>query len=229
MNKQFVLLLFLWLILSVSCLGQDMFVQHGQASFYADRFHGRLTASGEKYDAGKLTAAHLTLPFGTLVRVVNTDNNRSVTVRINDRGPFVEGRIIDLSKEAAEKLDFLSRGVAKVRIEVVSSSTTDHPDIIVMQENDTRRNEEFYAVTVQKITPSGYGVQVGSFAELANLMRVTDKLNPDLKRRVTVHVGVINQVKVYRIIIGQYQNREEAEKIRHQLSDDYPDAFIYTF
>lgn len=88
----------------------------GLASYYADRFHGRLTANGERYDRQALTAAHRHLPFGTRVVVTRLDDRRAVTVRINDRGPFVRGRIIDLSHAAAQKLDMLRQGVVKVRV-----------------------------------------------------------------------------------------------------------------
>jgi rare lipoprotein A len=88
----------------------------GLASYYADRFHGRRTASGERYDRNAFTAAHRGLPFGTRVAVTNLDNGRSVTVRINDRGPFVKGRVIDLSHAAAVQLGMLQRGVVKVRV-----------------------------------------------------------------------------------------------------------------
>jgi len=86
------------------------------ASFYADRFQGRRTASGERYDRNAYTAAHRRLRFGTRVQVIRLDNGRSVTVRINDRGPFVKGRIIDLSRAAAEALGMLQAGVVKVRV-----------------------------------------------------------------------------------------------------------------
>lgn len=91
----------------------------GIASYYSERFHGRPTASGELYDSKGLTAAHPTLPFGTLVRVHNLKNGRSLVVRINDRGPFHRGRIIDLSGTAARSLGFFRAGKAKVRLEVV--------------------------------------------------------------------------------------------------------------
>ncbi len=91
----------------------------GIASFYADKFVGRTTASGEKYKHNKLTAAHKTLPFGTKVKVTNLSNKKSVVVIINDRGPFVKGRIIDLSKSAAKKLDFINQGITKVKIKVL--------------------------------------------------------------------------------------------------------------
>ncbi|OEC35544.1 rare lipoprotein A [Pseudomonas cuatrocienegasensis] len=89
----------------------------GQASYYGARHHGNKTASGERFDQNALTAAHRTLPFGTRVRVTNLRNERSVVVRINDRGPYARGRIIDLSRKAAEQLDMIRAGVVPVRVE----------------------------------------------------------------------------------------------------------------
>ena len=94
-------------------------IQTGKASFYADKFEGIQTASGEKYRHNKLTGAHKTLPFGTKVRITNLANDKSVEVIINDRGPYVEGRIIDLSKSAAEQLGFVNFGLADVKLEVI--------------------------------------------------------------------------------------------------------------
>jgi len=93
----------------------------GMASYYAHKFHGRPTASGEIYDESRLTAAHPVLPFGTLVRVTNLNNNNSVILKVNDRGPTAKGRIIDVSYTAARELDFVRQGVAKVKVEVVKS------------------------------------------------------------------------------------------------------------
>jgi rare lipoprotein A len=91
----------------------------GVASWYGAKFHGRTTASGEPYDMTDMTAAHPSLPFGTKVRVTNLENGRSVVLRINDRGPFAERRIIDVSREAAERLGFLGAGLARVRVEII--------------------------------------------------------------------------------------------------------------
>lgn len=93
------------------------FIQTGKASWYGKAFHGRRTASGERFDMNKLTAAHPTLPIPSYVKVTNTANGKSVVVRINDRGPFHGGRVIDLSKAAAQKLGFIQQGVATVKIE----------------------------------------------------------------------------------------------------------------
>ena len=91
----------------------------GVSSFYAEDFHGKLTANGEVYDMYGLTAAHKTLPLNTIVRVTNIENNKSLILRINDRGPYVKGRILDCSYGAAKKLEFVNQGTTKVKIEVI--------------------------------------------------------------------------------------------------------------
>ena len=95
--------------------------EKGIASFYSDALEGRATASGELYQSKKLTAAHRSLPFDTRVKVTNVKNNKSVVVRINDRGPFVDGRILDLSKKAAIQLGFVDQGIVEVRLEVLKN------------------------------------------------------------------------------------------------------------
>jgi rare lipoprotein A len=100
---------------------EPAFRQVGVASWYGPGFHGRRTASGERFDQNDLTAAHRKLPLGTEVRVTNLENGRSITVEINDRGPYVKGRVIDLSKAAARRLGMVEDGVAEVRIEATPS------------------------------------------------------------------------------------------------------------
>jgi rare lipoprotein A len=99
------------------------FIQDGVASYYAEEFDGRKTSSGETYNMNDLTAAHQTLPFGTIVKVTNKATGRSVTVRINDRGPFLKDRIIDLSRGAAEKIGMIGPGTAEVHLEVLEWGT----------------------------------------------------------------------------------------------------------
>lgn len=109
---------YIWLIallcITTSCARKV--TESGKASYYADKFQGRKTASGETFKQQRMTAAHPSLPFGTKVKVTNLNNGRSVKVRVNDRGPFVAGRIIDLSKKAARKLGMLQTGVAAVKL-----------------------------------------------------------------------------------------------------------------
>jgi rare lipoprotein A len=95
------------------------YIEEGFASYYSDAFEGKETASGEIFTQTGLTAAHRWLPFGTIVKVTNLENGKSILVKINDRGPFVPNRIIDLSKMASQKLGFYNKSIAKVRIEVV--------------------------------------------------------------------------------------------------------------
>lgn len=94
--------------------------QSGVASFYANKFNGRLTANGEIFSNSKMTAAHKTLEFGTIVRVTNRRNGREVTIRINDRGPWIKGRVIDLSRAAAREIGMLKSGTARVDIEILN-------------------------------------------------------------------------------------------------------------
>ncbi len=116
--KRKINLLALFILLISSSVSAQV-AETGNASFYADKYEGELTASGQVFSQSKLTAAHRTLPFGTKVRVTNLENQKSVEVVINDRGPFTASRIIDVSKSAAQKLDFISQGKTKVKIEVI--------------------------------------------------------------------------------------------------------------
>ncbi|MEK7256450.1 MAG: septal ring lytic transglycosylase RlpA family protein, partial [Bacteroidota bacterium] len=96
--------------------------EFGVASYYSDLFHGKPTASGELYDKDKLTCAHKTLPFGTIVKITRQDNKKSVEVKVNDRGPFISGRVVEISKAAAHRLDLVNDGSASVSVEVVKSA-----------------------------------------------------------------------------------------------------------
>lgn len=112
-------IIFSLLFIAICFSGYAQGTETGLASFYSDAFEGKKTASGEIYKSSKMTAAHRNLPFGTRVKVTNLSNNKSVTVTVNDRGPFVKDRILDLSKAAAVKLDYIDQGVTKVKIEPI--------------------------------------------------------------------------------------------------------------
>lgn len=122
MNASFKYYFVFALVFSFCCVsGYAQKTETGLASFYSDKFEGKQTASGEIYKGSKMTAAHRTLPFGTQVKVTNLTSQISVTVTVNDRGPFVKDRIIDLSKAAAVKLDLIDKGVVKVKIEPIKN------------------------------------------------------------------------------------------------------------
>jgi rare lipoprotein A len=245
-------------------MGQTGYVQEGKASFYADKFEGRTTASGERYSHSRSTCAHLTLPFGTLVRVTNLANNESLVVRVNDRGPFVPNRIIDLSRSAAEKLGFIQYGIADVKIEaiegegdstgppVATSYTNSKPKDVSRpkpqpqpkkveetpqkQVQEVKRPSpteiisssevELYSIDVTRQRPGGFTIQIGSYKELANLLRIADDLKTSLKKEVKVQVATINGEKVYRLMLGEFSSRRDAEAYQPKAAQLYPDCFI---
>ncbi len=117
--KLFKFILFLLMSATLTVQAQDDFA--GNASFYADKFVGRKTANGDIYSHNKYTCAHKSLPFGTKLRVTNLANNKSVVVTVNDRGPFVQSRVLDLSKSAAKEISMINQGIAKVSVEIIDA------------------------------------------------------------------------------------------------------------
>ena len=224
--KRYSLLGIFQLVIAVTLYGQ---VQTGKASFYADKFEGSPTASGEKYKHNKLTAAHRSLPFGTKVRVTNVANNESVEVVINDRGPFVENRVIDLSKSAAEKLGFVNQGLADVKVEVIDAGDGKGKTQTVMVDHVMVEEKEIYDFEVARLKATGFGVQIGTYQELVNLMRMSDNLKNSYKKKVAVQVKVVNGVKYYSLILGQTSNRSKAMTLLDEVKNKFPDAFIVDF
>lgn len=247
--KRIISLIFILAFVSTAAIAQ---VQTGKASFYANKFEGRLTASGVKYHHNKATAAHRHLPFGTKIRVTNMANNKSTVVEVNDRGPFVGGRIIDLSRSAAKKLDFIGAGVTDVIVEVVGNPGDAIKDLepvantkpnqqestTTASNNNTQNNsnanntvqpEEFYELSINRIKPDWYGVQIGSFQELANLIRLADNLKSSYQKNVTVQVKDINGIKIYSLVIGKFSKRKRADRFKERVNKRYPDSFIVDF
>jgi rare lipoprotein A len=217
---------FLFQLVALTIFGQ---VQTGKASFYADKFEGSPTASGEKYKHNKLTAAHKTLPFGTRIKVTNLSNSQTVEVTVNDRGPYVENRVIDLSKSAAEKLGFVNQGIADVKLEVIDAGDGKSSVPSTTVSNVTVEEKEFYDFEISRLNPKGFGVQIGTYQELVNMMRLSENLKNSYKKKVTIQVKVLNGVKYYGIILGQFPSRQKAEQFRNDLKNRYPDAFIVEF
>ncbi|HVS02127.1 MAG TPA: septal ring lytic transglycosylase RlpA family protein [Thermoanaerobaculia bacterium] len=169
----------------------------GVASWYGMPFHGRMTANGETYDMYVLTAAHRTLPFGTLLRVRNLDNGRQVRVRVNDRGPFVKGRILDLSYAAAQELDMVRHGTARVRIEVLG--------FVPGRERGGQRQLALAAAAF-------WSVQVAAFQERGR----AEALAAELARHYP-QVRVDEAPPWYRVRVGRLRSPAKAEKLRRRL------------
>lgn len=195
------------ILLNNQAIAQTSFT--GKASYYADKFEGRTTANGEKYRHKHLTAAHKTLPFGTKLRVTNLKNNKTVEVRVNDRGPFVTGRVIDLSKSAAQKIDMINDGVANVKVEMV----TDKKPI----SNWAATGDGTYKVLASSASTSGFGVQVASYQEFYNLLLRLEKLNATGINDTYVNAATVKGKRTFRILVGQYTTRESALKQAKQL------------
>jgi len=165
-------------------------VQQGIASWYGADFHGKQTSSGEIYDMYQLTCAHNTLPLGTIVMVTNLENGRSIELKVNDRGPFVKGRIIDLSYAAARMLDMHEQGTALVKVEVIGSA----PEMV-----------------------QRYTLQVGSFIDETNARNLADQLRKDFDN-VQITTLETSTQKYHRVRVGQFDTRESAEATAEKLS-----------
>lgn len=180
--------------------------ERGVASWYGNKFHGKATSSQEPYDMYAMTAAHKTLPLPTYVRVRNLRNNKSVVVRVNDRGPFVDNRIIDLSYSAAIKLDMVQDGTSLV--EVTSFSFEEPP---ATQDVPTR---------VEKRAPSDDNdifIQVGAFGDVANAKRRFSLLQENGIERAFVHKDTSQSPALFRIRIGPIGSVTEYDELVARL------------
>ncbi len=174
---------------------QGGYVQRGVASWYGPGFHGNLTANGERYDQNAFTAAHRTLPLGSIVRVTSLTNGRSVTVRVNDRGPFVKGRILDLSRAAAQFIDMAGKGIDEVEVRL--QGFQGHGG----------------ALGVLR-------VQVASFAEPANARVLANRLRERYSEVRVVEVR-LPEGTFYRVQVGQFTSEPQAAALAERIEDEY--------
>lgn len=165
------------------------YTEQGNASWYGNPFHGRHAANGEIYDMYKLTAAHRTLPFETMVRVTNLNNGKTTTVRITDRGPFVENRIIDLSLAAAREIESVGPGVVPIQLEVLGNVNP---------------------------TVGFFTVQVGAFRDRANAERLRDRLSPSYSPIFIQQLDSPNGM-YYRVRVGKASGEDAAHDLGEQL------------
>ena len=221
--------------------------QRGVASWYGHPYHGRRTSSGEVYDMDKLTAAHLSLPFDTWVRVTNLANNNSVEVKINDRGPFVKRRIIDLSREGARRIGMIGPGTARVRVRVVATPSMAYkgrkpaaaaaqfpePSPQHPQTADTAIESRGGNAANPCSAGSFHGVQVGSFQDIENAERMQGKIAQQYgTARVIEKQSDKRQSDLgtlYRVVAGRFTAREHAGDLQRRLRQDGIDGFVTAF
>ena len=182
------------------------FVQKGDASWYGTKFHGRKTSSGEDYDMYAMTAAHKTLPLPTYVEVRRTDNNKKIIVKVNDRGPFHDGRIIDLSYAAATKLGITGEGTAPVEIRAINTSGLDLNTASVVVPSAVENTGKIL-------------VQVAAFKAEDQAERVATELREKRFQSVRVHVAQSDGQKFYRVRIGPIPNMDLAYRVIRNLND----------
>lgn len=178
-------------------------VERGIASWYGTKFHGRRTSSGEPYDMYEMTAAHKTLPLPTYVMVTNLRNGRSTVVKVNDRGPFHENRIIDLSYAAATKLGIIDKGTGLVEIQTIDMARPYQTPVAVQSVTGT--------------VPELY-IQVGAFSSRMNADRLRQRLQSSLEHDVRVQPGLRANSEVYRVQVGPVGNTEQADALSQQLA-----------
>jgi len=192
----------------------DVFTEAGKASWYGGRgdgFAGRRTANGERYDPAGLTCAHRTLPFGTLVEVENMETGVRTTVRVNDRGPFVKGRVLDVSRKAAGTLGLLDAGVAQVRLRTVDA-----------QGRPTRLDP---GAAVE----DPYTVQVAALSDPANIDRLSRELGAQFGP-VTLQDATSDRGRdVKRVRVGSYQSLEAAQRAAEQIAKFFKDRSVEPF
>lgn len=187
----------------------DGYSEVGIASWYGPGFHGKLTANGEKYNQKAMTAAHKTLPLPTLVKVENLENGKSVVVRVNDRGPYSKGRIIDLTEVAAKRLGMIDKGTAKVRVSVLSED----PDCYVTAG---------HKVNIDK---GNFAVQIGAFTDANNAKRLAGKFGS----RAVVSKGYAKGTEWSRVWVTGYSTKEQAlQAVTNELAE-YSGAFVVRY
>lgn len=183
--------------------------QKGIASWYGKDFHGKLTASGEVYNMYAMTAAHKRLPLGTIVKVRNLDNGREIQVTINDRGPYVRGRIIDLSYTAAKRIGIVETGTARVRIKTLGRDKK-YIHYIRVDESGTGRN---------------FTVQLGAFTERDNAKRLKAALSLERGDAYIMKVRISGRT-FYRVRVGRFASKEKAIKAARALAYEGFEAVV---
>jgi len=203
------------------------FKQTGQASWYGKKFHGHLTSNGEVYDMYSMTAAHKELPLPSYVKVTNTDNGKSTIVRVNDRGPFHPGRIIDLSYAAASKLGMLAKGTARVEVEAINPRAWQSASRAIAAPPSS---DVSAARAVPTALTSGRFIQVGAYSQAGSANRVARQLS-DLYGRPTKVADVERTGQtLYRVLVGPFASVNEMERMIYQLGQSgYPGAHPVDF
>lgn len=218
----FILSLFFTAITIIYCSAQEEYF-YGNVSYYGEEFANRKTSSGAMFDPNKYTCASRSLPFGTILEVMNTKNGKSVVVMVNDRGPFVEGRILDLSKRSAQDLDMIKDGTTFARIKVVKLGNG-----IFSESEYNKMIGEYYSF--DKRNAYEFSIQVGAFTNRTLAQKLLEKLKKDGFNNSYITEKVIGNVIFNRVRVGDYGDKDTAIKVRDILKDKgYETYFVSTY
>lgn len=218
---------------SNNAVSQNTYDFTGQCSWYGRKYQGRPTASGEKFDMYAYTAAHKTLPFGTVLLVTNLENGKSIKVRINDRGPYVKPRILDLSYAAARDIDMLKKGEVTVGVKIfktgdgsaVEPNTQNNVTPVSARYTHAQKleNDEYASDAAPSQVPTGrFKLQVGAFYSRAN----AEKLKAKLESMFNNPVEIIHENDMYKVRIINIQDKYEAERYRKILAQQNLPGYI---
>jgi len=195
------------------------YFQVGKASWYGREFNGKKTASGERFNMNGLTAAHKTLPFGTVVKVKNFQNGKTITVRINDRGPYRGNRVIDLSYGAAKKIGMIKDGETQVGLQIVKKCNDEEVD----HENDGDVEAVSDDMNHEDSIRSGdYAIQAGAFYSKRN----ADQLKARIEGMTNKPVTVINDGDMYKVRIEGLGSKNDVDRLKKTLSDEDIPSFL---
>lgn len=192
------------------------FRQRGYASWYGKKFHGRLTANGDRYDMFGMTAAHKTLPLPSYVRVTDLDNGKSVVVKVNDRGPFHSDRIIDLSYAAAAKLGLIGHGTSMVELELLDPATY-VPATPAAPSPTPAEMASVSAVPAPPLEPSAGYLQIGAYIDPINAAALRDSLQSQGFSPVQIRINNRSDTPIHRVLIGPFRDQDEARTTRNRL------------
>lgn len=243
-----VLKIIFFLIIINQLQSQSNFNEKGYATYYSDIFHGRKTASGQVYNKNEMVCAHKKLPFNSYLKVTNLANQKSVIVKVIDRGPYGgNGYIIDLSRAAAKELDMIQSGVARVSIELVNKPDKDITVVTQINKKDTVETIKKDSLKVWKedkwqTTPGlydyegkpqkttfPYGIQIGYYQNLQSALKTTKSVLDYGYRKIFIQVIQQKEQFFYRVILGNYENEQVTRKNISEIKKKGLEGIVYKF
>ncbi len=235
-----IVLLLLLCFFSLNIYAQRGFKQTGKISVYIEQPKGKKTLNGDLFRQDILTAGHISLPFGTMLKVTNLSNKSSIIVRINDRRPLSGGKILEVTVLGARKLGLLNNQSAQIKIEALNNVFKPMPKKKRRNKRKKKKKKsiqynisdvaaKYYLVTSKEATPKGYGVQVGSYQNQNKIVEVVSNIRNITRNPIYVLSYTKNGKDRYKIIVGKKSTKSKAETVRHNLKKKFPDCMVISY